>query len=156
MSLQLCPTVSDQAPTSMGFSRQEYWSELPFPPPEDLPDSGIELVSLLSPALASEFFTTRPPGKPRHFIESSQKPIGYLPPLTDEETEVLESLINIPVIMWPVSWLVSKKPWVQLLYHPASKSTGGHCVTSRGEAASRAQEYRDSGCSEVPVDDFLV
>ena len=35
----------------MGFSRQEYWSELPYPPPEDLPDPGIETVSLVSPAM---------------------------------------------------------------------------------------------------------
>ena len=42
----------------MGFSRQEYWSELPFPPPGDLPDPGIETVSLTSPALAGGFFTT--------------------------------------------------------------------------------------------------
>ena len=37
---------------------QEYWSELPFPSPGDLPDPGIELISLMSPALADEFFTT--------------------------------------------------------------------------------------------------
>jgi len=42
----------------MGFSRQEYWSGLPRPPPGDLPDPGIELASLLSPALAGRFFTT--------------------------------------------------------------------------------------------------
>ena len=42
----------------MGFSRQENWSGLPFPVPEDLPDPGIELVSLTSPALAGGFFTT--------------------------------------------------------------------------------------------------
>ena len=42
----------------MGFSRQEYWSGLPFPPPGDLPDLGIETVSLASPALAGRFFTT--------------------------------------------------------------------------------------------------
>ena len=42
----------------MGFSKQEYWSELPFPPLGDLPDSGIEPASLTSPALASRFFTT--------------------------------------------------------------------------------------------------
>ena len=46
-----------QAPLSMGFSRQEYWSGLPCPPPGDLPDPGIELVSLTS-ALAAGFFTT--------------------------------------------------------------------------------------------------
>ena len=54
-------TVAHQAPLSMGFPRQEYWNELSFPPPGDLPDPGIELTS---PALAGRFFTTEPPGKP--------------------------------------------------------------------------------------------
>ena len=44
---------------SVGFSRQEYWRGLPFPPPEDLPDPGIEAMSLMSPALAGGFFTIR-------------------------------------------------------------------------------------------------
>jgi len=48
----------------MGFSRQEYWSGLPFPSPEDLLSPGIELGSPTSPALADGFFTTEPPGKP--------------------------------------------------------------------------------------------
>ena len=44
---------------SMGFSRQEYWSGLPFPSPGDFPDPGIELMSLMSPALqAGRFFIT--------------------------------------------------------------------------------------------------
>ena len=47
-----------QAPLSMGVSRQEYWSGLPFIPPGDLPDPGIEPPSLVSPALAGGFFTT--------------------------------------------------------------------------------------------------
>ena len=58
---QLCVTlwtVAHQAPLSMGFSREEYWSGLPCPPPGDLPDPGIEPVSLASPALAGGFFTT--------------------------------------------------------------------------------------------------
>ena len=42
----------------MGFSRQEYWSGLPCPPPRDLTDPGIKPVSLMSPALAGRFFTT--------------------------------------------------------------------------------------------------
>ena len=50
-------TVACQAPLSMGFSRQEYWSQLPCPP-GDLPDPGIETASLMSPALAGRFFTT--------------------------------------------------------------------------------------------------
>ena len=51
-------TVGHQAPLSMGFSRQEYWSGLPFPPPEDLPNPGIEPASPATPALAGRFFTT--------------------------------------------------------------------------------------------------
>ena len=47
----------------MEFSRQEYWSGLPFPFPGNLPDPGIEPTSLMSPALAGGFFTTEPPGK---------------------------------------------------------------------------------------------
>ena len=47
----------------MGFTRQEYWSGFPYPPPGDLPDPGIEPVSPASPALAGDFFTTAPPGK---------------------------------------------------------------------------------------------
>ena len=58
-------TVARQVPLSTGFSRQEYWSGLPFLPPGDLPDPEIEPVSLVSPALAEGFFTTEPPGKPR-------------------------------------------------------------------------------------------
>ena len=51
-------TIVLQAPLSMGFSRQEYWSGLPFPPPGDLPSSGIKSASLKSPALADRFFTS--------------------------------------------------------------------------------------------------
>ena len=50
-------TVTHQAPLSMGFSRQEYWSELPCPLPGDLPDPGIKPESLKPPALAGGFFT---------------------------------------------------------------------------------------------------
>ena len=50
--------VAYQAPLSMGFSRQEYWSGLPFPSPGDHPDPGIKLLSLASCALVGGFFTT--------------------------------------------------------------------------------------------------
>ena len=50
-------TVARQAPLSVGFSRQEYWSGLPCPPPPDLPNPGIGPASLVSPALAGGFFT---------------------------------------------------------------------------------------------------
>ena len=51
-------TVALQAPVFMGFSRQEYWSGLPCPPPGDLPDPGIELISLKSHTLTGRFSTT--------------------------------------------------------------------------------------------------
>ena len=54
-------TVAHQALLSMGFSRQEYWSGLPFPSAEDLPNPGIEPAS---PELAGGFFTTETPRKP--------------------------------------------------------------------------------------------
>ena len=57
-------TIVCQSPLSMGFPRQEYWSGLPFPPPGDLPDPGIEPESPVSPALAAGFFTIVLPGKP--------------------------------------------------------------------------------------------
>ena len=56
-------TVACQAPLSMGFSRQEYWSGLPFPSPGDLPDPGIEPRS---PALQADALTSEPRGKPFH------------------------------------------------------------------------------------------
>ena len=56
--LETLYTVTHLAPLSMGFSRQEYWSGLPCPPPGDLPDPGIEPTFLMSPALAVGFSTT--------------------------------------------------------------------------------------------------
>ena len=49
-------TIACQAPLSVGFSRQEYWSGVLCPPPGDLPNPGIELTSLKSPALAAKLF----------------------------------------------------------------------------------------------------
>ena len=54
-------TVAYQASPSMGFSRQEYWSGLPFPSPGDLPDPGIEPGS---PTLEADALNSEPPGKP--------------------------------------------------------------------------------------------
>ena len=63
MSWVFCDSMDcSQAPLSMGFSRQEYWSGLPFPSPGDLPNSGIEPAS---PAFAGEFFTAEPSPKPQ-------------------------------------------------------------------------------------------
>ena len=56
-------TVAYQASQSMGFSRQEYWSGVPFPSPGDLPDPGIEPPS---PALQADTLPSEPPGKSSH------------------------------------------------------------------------------------------
>ena len=71
-------TIVHQAPLPMEVFRQEYWSGLPFPPPGDLPDPGIEPVS---PALAGGFFIIEPPGKPRcgektHMLETTPEPFN--------------------------------------------------------------------------------
>ena len=63
-------TVVRQAPLSMGFSRQEYWSGLPCPPPGDLPDPGIERVP---PALAAGSLPLVPSGKPVFGLKQTEK-----------------------------------------------------------------------------------
>ena len=57
-------TAACQAPVSMEFSRQEHWSGLPYSPPEDLPDPGIEPESPASLALQADSLPTELPGKP--------------------------------------------------------------------------------------------
>ena len=59
-------TVAHQAPLSIGFSRQEHWSVLPFPSPGDLPDPGIEPRS---PALQADALTSEPPGKGEYRVD---------------------------------------------------------------------------------------
>ena len=56
--------IAHQVPLSMGFSRQVYWSRLPFSAPGDLPHAGIKPVSLAPATLAGRFFTSEPPRKP--------------------------------------------------------------------------------------------
>ena len=60
-------TVARQAPLFVGFSRQDYWSGLPCPPPGDLPDPGIESRS---PALQADSLPSEPPGKPAGVINA--------------------------------------------------------------------------------------
>ena len=58
--------VDHKAPLFMRVPRHEYWKGLPFPSPGDLPNPGIEPVSLVSPSLVGGFFTIEPPGKPEN------------------------------------------------------------------------------------------
>ena len=75
---KLWEIVKDREPgvlQSMGFSRQEYWSGLPFPSPGDLPDPGIEPGS---PALQADALTSEPPGKPMINLDSVLKSVTSL------------------------------------------------------------------------------
>ena len=80
-------TVAYQAPPSMGFSRQECWSGLPFPSPGDLPDPGIEPGS---PALQADVLPSEPPGKPQE--GSLKKPRHFQTP---GNTLTAESVANL-------------------------------------------------------------
>ena len=81
-------TAAPQAPPSMGFFRQEYWSGLPFPP-EDRPNPGIEPRS---PTLQADALSSKPPGKPSVWLKGL---ISRKPP----EIRKLKS----PLIPWPLS-----------------------------------------------------
>ena len=67
-------SVAHQAPPSMEFSKQEYWSGLPLPSPEDLPDPGIKPVS---PALWADTLLSEPPGNPKVFKNSRKITTWY-------------------------------------------------------------------------------
>ena len=77
---QSCPTLCDpwtvayQAPPSMGFSRQECWSGLPFPSPGDLPDPGMEHGT---PALQADALPSEPPGKPQDELFLIWEPVPF-------------------------------------------------------------------------------
>ena len=88
-------TVAHQAPLSMEFSREGYWSGLPFSIPGDPPDPGIETVSLASPALADGFFTTVLPGKPNIYIN-----------IVLSNNFVIRDHLNQYIFMstWPFMW----------------------------------------------------
>ena len=82
-------TVAHQAPLSLGFSRQEYWSRLPFPSPRDLPDPWIKPVSLVSLSLVGGFFTIVPPGKSSTVLRGRSTLICNKHPYTSQSQALL-------------------------------------------------------------------
>ena len=78
MYINICNpwSIACQDPLSLEFSSQEYWSGLPFPSPGDLPDPGIKPTSLVSPALASGFFTTSASLEAQHFLGHATWHVG--------------------------------------------------------------------------------
>ena len=98
-------TVACQAPLSMEFSRQEYWSGLPFSPPGDLPDPGTEPMSLMSPTLAGGFFTTGATWGPFQYSRSSQwcKPCHFICSLWVSASWLFPLWVRTPTAhCWPV------------------------------------------------------
>ena len=87
-------TIAHQTPLSMGFSRQEYWSELPFPPPRHLPDRGIEPASLMFLALAGRFFTTN----------THQSPL-------------ICNSFSVCLYLWCERFLLFLKPFINIPFH---------------------------------------
>ena len=84
-------TIACQAPLSVGFPRQEYWSGLPFPSPGDLPDPGVEYVS---PTLAGGFYTTESPAEPILFTTSLHLHVAALLSLSFSPEALLYMLIH--------------------------------------------------------------
>ena len=83
-------TVAHQVPLSMGFSRQEYWSGLPFPPPGDLLNSGVKPESS---ALVGGFFTTEPPGQPQLVYNLCQRGYFWVLSIKGSICQIVLSLI---------------------------------------------------------------
>ena len=99
-------TVAHQAPLSMGFSRQEYWRELPCPPLGDLPKPGIEPTTLMSLALVDGFFTTRATCK------AQRRFIG--PPVTVREHGTVLQHPQSILFPWIKNlWCMLRTPWDQ-------------------------------------------
>ena len=93
-------TVAHQAPLSVGFPRQEYWSGLPFPSPRNLPDPGIEPMC---PALAGRFFIAEPPGKPLYentIIYKNLKCSNNSTDLHFLQVFLMSSLIDVRILVF--------------------------------------------------------
>ena len=109
MHAQSCLTVyhpmdlAHQAPLSMArtvFSRQEYWSGLPFPPPGELLDLGIKPVFLTSPALAGRFFTTSFLGSLRSVWKVKVKVAQSCPTLCDLMDDTVHGILQARILEW--------------------------------------------------------
>ena len=118
-------TVAHQAPLSMGYPMQEYWSGLPFPPPGDLPDPGIKLTSPVSPALAVGFFATVPPRKTLR-VEPSWRELVALGKRPQETPFCLahceDTARRVP---WVRKWVLSKHRLCQ--HHDPGLATLQNC-----------------------------
>ena len=116
--------VKGQAPLAIGFSRQKYWSELPFPYPGNLPNLGIEPLSLMSPALAGGFFTTSTTWGAPDQITTSLIMSSFLQIIWSKENFKLEfyylALPRAEIFECGSNAASSQRPYVQCLQQPPS------------------------------------
>ena len=107
--------IACQAPMSMGFSRQEYWSGLPLPTPEDLPHPGIESTSLTSPPLAAGFFTTRATWKaqiiPKWLVKKKKKNSWFSPKVLTKYINAFSWSLKVKVKSLSRFLLFGTIPW---------------------------------------------
>ena len=149
-----------QALLSMGFSRQEWWSGLPYAPPGDLPDPGIGLSSLESPALQADSLPTEPSGKPPFLLTGYCKILSIVPCafqralwgwfhwLWDVGLGFLSYDLNGPLLASPAS-----DPREESSGYPAPPRGPGHALpgpdspprTRLRASGGRAGEYRQPG-----------
>ena len=110
-------TVAHQAPLSMGFPRQEYWSRLPFPPPGDLPDPGIKTASPASPALADCL-------PPSHWRIPTYMYFPLLPCINSlDHHQTLWKWLSEPNFHWWGNW--DAESWETWWRYPAGTCTTG-------------------------------
>ena len=116
------PYVARQTTLFMRFSRQEYWTGLPFPIAGDLPNPGIEAASLASPALAGRFLTAALPGKPVTDYRGVSNP--HTTPRSAPKPSCqsfLEDFASAPESHAVVAFPCRQKGWVSLCSHPSPK-----------------------------------
>ena len=127
-------TVACQAPLSMEFSRQKYWSGLPLPLPRDPPNPGTGPTLPASPALADGFFTTEPPGKPPTNSASEPDPRALLSHISALESESTPLQCDLSKLSPS-----GPEPSSQVLAHPSTLRDGGEA------SEQEDKERRDAG-----------
>ena len=126
-------TITHQAPLSWGFSRQEYWRGLPYPPLEDHPDPGMEPASLMSPALAGGFFTTSATWEAQMNLYCSSSPPenGNFGLLCSKLSDSWHDL-PCPAQSWGrSSWSIAKNPFSPIHVTPLTMPYSGYPISPR-------------------------
>ena len=122
----------------MEFTRQEYWSGLPFPSPGNLSDPGIESTSLAFLALACEFFTSVPPGSPTDIVRTELNYLQITALLLYHASDFIIVVFSVPKAA-PLSWSISSSlTSLATLWADSILYIGFHMNWASGSDAARA------------------